>query len=98
MKFELDLSNYATKADSKNVTGVDISNFAKKNDLAKLKSKVNKLNIGNLENTPVDLIKLSNLVKNDVTKTTQYDELVKEVNAIETTDTSNLIKKKLTIT
>ena len=50
MKFELDLSNYATKADSKNVTGVDISNFAKKNDLAKLKSKVNKLNIGNLEN------------------------------------------------
>ena len=38
MKVELDLSNYATKTDLKNVTGVDTSKFAKKIDLANLKS------------------------------------------------------------
>ena len=38
-----DLSNYATKADLKNVTGVDTSKFAKKIDLASLKSEVDKL-------------------------------------------------------
>ena len=45
MKIELDLSNYATKKDFKNVTGVDTSNFAKKPDLANLKSNVYKLDI-----------------------------------------------------
>ena len=37
MKYELDLSNYATKADLKDATGVDTSEFAKKVDLANLK-------------------------------------------------------------
>ena len=45
MKTELDLSNYATKKDFKNVTGADTSNFAKKPDLANLKSNVYKLDI-----------------------------------------------------
>ena len=31
VKVELDLSNYATRADLKNATGVDTSDFAKKN-------------------------------------------------------------------
>ena len=43
VKGELDLSDYATKADLKNVTGVDASNFAKKSDLANLKNN-NKVN------------------------------------------------------
>ena len=45
VKIELDLSNYATKADFKNATGVDSSDFAKKTDLANLKSDVDKLDI-----------------------------------------------------
>ena len=45
MKVELDLPNYATKADLKNAAGVDTSKFAKKVDLANLKSDVDKLDI-----------------------------------------------------
>ena len=59
-----------------------------------MKSKVDKLEIGKLESTPVDLSKLSNVVKNDVVRKTEYNELVKKVNKINTTDTSDLVKKK----
>ena len=45
MKIELDLSNYAIKADLKNTTGVDTSKFAKKVDLPSLKSEVDKFDI-----------------------------------------------------
>ena len=58
-----------------------------------MKSKVDKLNIAKLETTLVDLSKLSNVVKNDVFKKTEHDELVKKVNAIKTTDTSKLVQK-----
>ena len=51
VKVELDLSNYATKADLKNATGVDTSKFAKKIDLASLKSNVDKLDIDSYEST-----------------------------------------------
>ena len=51
MKGELDLSNYATRADLKTATGADTSKFAKKVDLTNLKSNVDKLNIStNLSN------------------------------------------------
>ena len=50
-----------------------------------------KIDIVKLETTPVDLSKLSNVVKNDVAKKTEYYELVKNVNNINTTDTSNLV-------
>ena len=117
VKVELDLSNYATKADLKNATGVDTSDFAKNTDLANLKSdadkldieklknvssglsnvksKVGKLDIGKLETTPVNISKLCNVIKNNVVKNTELlnNELVKKVNAIQTTDTSNLSKK-----
>ena len=62
-----------------------------------MKSKVDKLDTGKLETTPVDLSKLSNVVKNDVVKKTEYDELVKKVDNIDTTNTF-LVKKKLIIT
>ena len=61
MKVESDLSNYATKADLKN-TVVVTSRFAKKVDLANLKSNADKLYIGNLKNVPTDLNNLKSKV------------------------------------
>ena len=58
MKVELDLSNYATKADSKNALAVDTSKFVKKVDLANLKSDVDKLDIDKLKNVPSNLSNL----------------------------------------
>ena len=49
IKVELDLSNYVTKADLENPSSVDISTFAKKTDLASLKSDVDKLDIDKLK-------------------------------------------------
>ena len=45
IEVELDLSNYATKSDLKSATGVDTSQFAKKDNLANLKSEINKLDV-----------------------------------------------------
>ena len=58
----LDLSNYAIKADLKNATGVDTSKFAKKVDLASLKSNVTKLDIDKLKNVPSNLSNLKSKV------------------------------------
>ena len=86
VKVQFDLSNYATKADLKNLAGVDTWKFAKKVNLVSLKSEIDKLDINKLETTPVDL------VRNEVVKKTVYDELDKErVNTIKTTETSNLV-------
>ena len=69
MKFELDLSNYATKTDLKNAAGVDTSSFAKKTDLTNLKSDVDKLDIDKLKNVPTNLNNLESKVdKLDVDK------------------------------
>ena len=65
---KVDLSNYATKTDLKNVTHVDTSSFALKTNLASLKTEVDKLDIDKLVPVPVDLSKLSNVVKNVVVK------------------------------
>ena len=46
VKVELDLSNYVTKTDFKNATGADTSSFAKKTDLAHLRSDADKLDVG----------------------------------------------------
>ena len=62
MEAELDLSNYVTKTDAKNATGVDISDFAEKTDLANLKSNVDKLDIDKLKNVPSNLSNLENKV------------------------------------
>ena len=79
MKIELDLSNYATKPGLKNVTGVDTLKFAKKIDLVNLKLEINKLDIGKLETTTIDLSKLTDVVKNEIVKKTEYNELGKKV-------------------
>ena len=60
---KVDLSNYATKTDIKNISHVDTSSFALKPNLAGLKTEVDKLDIGKLVPVPVDLSKLSDVVK-----------------------------------
>ena len=89
MKVELDLCNYVTKIDLKKVKVVNTSDFAKKVDLDNLKSEVDKLDIDKLKTTPFGWSKLSNVVKNEVVIKTVFNELVKNVNAIQTTDTTN---------
>ena len=79
IKVELDLSSYATKTDLKNVTHVDVRNFALKQNLASLKSYVGKLDIAKLVPVPVDLSKLSEVKKNDVVKKTEYNKLVAKI-------------------
>ena len=78
---KVDLSNYATKTDLKNVTHVDFSSFALKINLASLKTEVDKLNIDKLAPVPADLSKLNVVVKKAV-----YDKLVAKVNNIDTRD------------
>ena len=70
INFKGDLSNYAAKANIKNISHVDTSSFARKTNLANLKTEVDKLDIGQLVPVPVNLSKLSNVVKNDVVKKT----------------------------
>ena len=78
------MSDYATKTDIKNISHVDTSSFALKSNLASLKTEVDKLDIDKLVPVPVDLSKLSDVVKNDVIKKTVYDKLVAKVNSIAT--------------
>ena len=68
IKVELDLANYATKDDVKNITHVDVSNFASKTNLAALKTEVDKIDVDNLKTTPNDLAKLTDAVENDLVK------------------------------
>ena len=63
IKVKVDLSNYAAKADTENISHVDTSSFALKTNLAILKNKVDKLDIDILVPVPTDLSKLSNIVK-----------------------------------
>ena len=86
INIKVDLSNYATKTGLKNVRYVDTSSFALKTNLASLKTEVDKLDIDKLVPVPIDLSKLSDVVKNDVVKKTMYNKLVAKVNNIDTTD------------
>ena len=85
IKVESDLSSYATKTNLKNVADVDVSSFASKTNLASLKTEADKLDIAKLTPGPNDLAKLSNVVKNDVLKKTEYDKLFEKVGNIDTT-------------
>ena len=81
---KVDFSNHATKTDIKNILHFDTSSFALKPNLASLKVEIDKLDIDKLVPVPVDLSKLSDVVKNDVIKETVYDKLVATVNSIGT--------------
>ena len=87
---KVDLSNYATKGDIKNIMHVDTSSLALKTNVAILKNKVDKLDIDKLVPVRVDLSKLSDVVKNDVIKKAEYNKLANKVNNI---DTSRFILK-----
>ena len=79
IKVELDLANYATKDDVKNITHVDVSSYATKNNLVALKSEVDKIDTDKFKTVPTDLSKLSNVVKNDVVKKTDYNTKVTSI-------------------
>ena len=77
---KVDLSNYATKADIRNISHVDDSRFELKSKLTSLKTEVDKLDINKLVPALVDLGKPSDIVKNVVFKKAVYDKSVKRVN------------------
>ena len=76
------MSNYATKADLKNVTGTDTSKLPAKSDLAHLKAEADRLDFDKLVPVSVDLSKLTDVKKNGVVKKL-YDKLVAKVNNID---------------
>ena len=83
---KVDLSNYATKTNLKDVTRIDTSSFGLKTNLASLKTEADKLDIEKLVPVLFDLSKLSDAVKNDVAKKAVYDKLVAKVNNIDTSE------------
>ena len=80
----VDLCNYASKTDVKNISHTDTSSFVLKSNLASLNTEVHKLDIDKLEPVPVDLRKLSDVVKNDVAKKNVCNKLVAKVNSVDT--------------
>ena len=68
------------------MTHVDVSNLASKTNLASLKTEVDKIEADKLKNVPMDLFKLSNVVKSDIVKKTEYNKLVTKVDNIDTTN------------
>ena len=79
IKIELDLANYATKDDVKNITHVDVSSYTTKTNLAALKSEVDKIDVDKLKTIPIDLAKLSHVVNDDVVKKTYYNTKVTSI-------------------
>ena len=79
IKVELDLANYATKDNVKNITHVDVSSYATKTNLATLKGAVDKIDTDKLKTVPNDLSKLSNVVKNDAVKKIDYNTKVTSI-------------------
>ena len=78
IKFELDLSNYATICDGKDSRCWYII-FCKKFDLDILKSDIDMLGMNKFKTGSTDLIRLSNVVNNEVVKMTLYNYLVTKV-------------------
>ena len=89
IKEELDLANYATKDDVKNITHVDVSSFASKTNLAALKTEVDKIDVDKLKTTPTDLAKLTNAVENGLVKKTDYNTKVTSIESQIAGDTKN---------
>ena len=81
IKVELDLTNYTTKTDLKNITHVEVSSFASKTNLAALKTEVYKIDVDKLKTAPVDLAKLTYAVENDLVKKTVYNTTVTSIEA-----------------
>ena len=98
IKVELDLANYATKDDVKNITHVDVSSFASKINLAALKTELDKIDVDKLKTTPADLAKLTNAIENDVVKKTDYNTKVTSIEAQIAALTKNTVDNLADIT
>ena len=98
IKVELDLSNYATKNDLKNITHVDVSSFASKTNLTALKSEVDKIDVDKLKTAPVDLAKLTNAIENDLVKKTVYNTKVTSIETQIAGPTKNTVDNLADIT
>ena len=98
VKLELDLNNYATKTDLKNITHVDVSSFASKTNLAALKTEVDKIDTDKLKTAPSDLAKLNNAIENDVVKKTDYNIKVTSMEAQIAVLTKNTVDNLADIT
>ena len=98
IKIELDLANYATKTDLKNIIHVDVSSFASKTNLATLKTEVDKIDADKLKTTPTNLAKLTNAVEHDVVKKTDYNTKVTRIEAQIAGVTKNTVDKLADIT
>ena len=81
IKVKLDLVNYTTKTDLKNITHADVSSFASKTNLAALKTELDKIDADKLKTTPTDLAKLTNAIEHDVVKNTDYNTKVTSIEA-----------------
>ena len=88
---ELNLANYATKDDVKNITHVDVSSYATKTNLAALKTEVDKIDTDKLKTTSADLVQLTNAIENDVVKKTDYNAKVTSIEAQITGLTKNTV-------
>ena len=97
-KVELDVSNYATKKDINDITHVDVSGFASKTNLAALKTEVDKIDADKLKTVPVELAKLSNVVKNEVVKKTDYNTKVTNIESQIAGVTKNMLDNLADIT
>ena len=98
IKVELDLTNYATKTDLKNITHVDVSGFASKTNLAALKTVVDKIDVDKLKTAPVDLAELTNAVENDLVKKTVYNTKLTSIESQRAGLTKNTIDNLVDIT
>ena len=103
VKVELNLTNYATKTDLKNITHVDVSSFATKTNLAALKTEVDKIDTDKLKTAPNDWAKLTNAIENDVVKKTDYNtkagltkntvDNVADITKLKAIDTNSFVNK-----
>ena len=98
IKVELDLTNYATKTDLKNITHVDVSSFASKTNLTALKTEVDKIDTDKLKTAPTDLAKLTNAIENHVVKKTDYNTKVTSIESQIAGLTKNTVDKLADIT
>ena len=98
IKVELDLTNYATKTDLKNITHVDASSFTSKTNLAALKTEVDNIDTDKLKAAPADFAKLTNAIENDVVKKTNYSTKVTSIEAQIAGLTKNIVDNLADIT
>ena len=95
LKIELDLSNYAPKANLEGAKGTATSTLASKTDMTSLQTKANNSDLDKPKTILVDVSKLSSVIDNRAVKKTVYDKFVIKVNAVDTKipNSSGLVTK-----